>query len=138
MEHRGHPAGAVVHAPALLNVARHRVGSVVQVILQVRIELFQLGRVQHGLAADVAHAQQLIDPAVLIALEVAAHCLRVEQQGIGHVRYRAPLAQQDDRVDAVRVAHIMCRTCLTMRRPQLGELLFAESAVDHDLGFYQP
>jgi hypothetical protein len=90
----------------LLDVARHLGGTLIHLLLQMGIERAQLGVIEPGLAADIAHAQQLIDAAFLLALKLAADRLGVHQQRIGHVLHPAPLTEQNDGVDAVGLAQV--------------------------------
>jgi len=83
-----------------------------QVLLQMRIQLRQLHLVEQCFAADVVHAQQFLDTALLVALEIGAHRLRIDQQRIGDIGRCASLAKQNHRIDAVRFSHV--------QRPAVG------------------
>jgi len=63
-----------------------------------------------------------------VALEVVAHRVGVEQQGIGNVRHRATLTQENHRVDPIRLAHVPDPP---VRRPQFGQLSFVQAVVCH-------
>jgi hypothetical protein len=55
------------------------------------IELRQLRRIQQSLAADIAHPQQPIEPALPVALEVIARGVGIDRQGVGNIGSGTPL-----------------------------------------------
>ena len=97
-------------------------------LLEVCIQLGQLRRRQQRLAADVVHALQRRYAALLVALEVVAHRVVVDQQRSGYLGRAPTAAEQDHGVEPI------CRTGVArraMRRPQLRELLLVEVVVLH-------
>jgi len=65
---------------------------------------------------------------LLVTLEVVAHGIGVDQEGLGDILRRAPTRQQHDRLNAVGFA-LVART--PVGRAQLGDFLGWEAIVDH-------
>lgn len=95
VQERGHPARGEAHAQTLLDESgdgRHRG---IERVLQVSVELPQLLGIKQRFAAQEAHAQQLPNAAFRVALVVAPDSIRIDPQGVGHVRRRASLTKQE-------------------------------------------
>jgi len=89
-------------------------------LLEVCIQLGQLRRRQQRLAADVVHALKRRDAAPLVALEVIAHRVVVDQQRSGDLRWAPTTAEQDHGVQPVCLAGVARGA---MGRPQFREFL---------------
>ncbi len=96
--------------------------------LQMRLKHGQLGLLEFAVAPAVGQVQQARQTTLPIALEVVAHRIGVDQQGLGDIFRRAPARQQDHGLDAVGLA-LVART--PVRGTQLGEFRGWKAVIDH-------
>jgi len=128
MQQRGHAAVGVVHAKAVFDPAHDRGRARMQLLPEVRIELGQLRGCEQRLATDVVHALQRCNTALLVALEVVAHRIVVDQK-CGSDLARAPTAaEQDHGIDPVGLAGVACRA---VGAAQFREFLLVQVVVTH-------
>ena len=87
-------------------------------LLQMRVQHRQLGLAQLAVAPTVGQVQQGGQTALLVTLEVVAHGIGVDQQGVGDILGRAAARQQDHRFDPIGLAFV---ARAPVRRAQIGE-----------------
>ena len=127
-QHSRHSVRRIAHSPALLDPAGNGLGREVEMLLEMYIQLGQLNRIEQGFATDVVHAQQLVHTALLIALEIGASRVRIDQQRIGDIRRCASPAKENHRIDSESLAHVQR---VAVCRAKFIQFLFAEPVVDH-------
>ena len=94
----------------------------------MQIEPIELRVAQQDIAAAILDLEQLGQTTGAIALEVSAHRIGVDQQGLGNVLGPPAGGEQDDGLDPIGLALV---TRAPVRRPQLRQFVRCERVVDH-------
>lgn len=86
MQQGRHAAGGVADLELGFDLRRDVLRRKVQVFLEMQIEPIELRVAQQYIAAAILDPEQLVQSTGAIALEVSAHRIGVDQQGLGNVR----------------------------------------------------